>query len=150
MPIRLPGLFYQFAYLLLRVYGFIFRPRMRGVLCFVECEEKVLLVKHSYGSDEWRLPGGNMGDDESPEEAIRRELMEEVGVEATQLRLLKRKVYGRDRSSVNYFHAGVPSPQFEISSGEIQEARWVTYDELLRLLPLTERYIISRHFRKRG
>jgi 8-oxo-dGTP diphosphatase len=149
MPLRLPAFFYQLAYLLLRVYGFIFRPRMRGVLCFVECEGKVLLVRHSYGSDEWHLPGGNRSDDESPEEAIRRELMEEVGIEPVDLKLLKRKVYGSDRSSVNYFHARVSSPQFEISSGEIEEARWHTFDEMLRLLPLQQISIIKRELKKR-
>ena len=93
-----------------------------------------------------------MDEDERPEEAARRELKEEVGIEPVELRRLERnaRVYRRRRPRTTYFHALVRSPQFEISSGEIEEARWFTLDEMLQLLSLKERFIVRRHVRRRG
>jgi 8-oxo-dGTP pyrophosphatase MutT (NUDIX family) len=56
------------------------RPRIRGVrsLAF-DGEGKVLLVRHSYGSGNWMLPGGGLGRNEDPVAGAVRELAEEVG-----------------------------------------------------------------------
>lgn len=40
---------------------------------------RVLLVRHSYGSDKWMLPGGGIGRGEAPLAAGIRELAEETG-----------------------------------------------------------------------
>lgn len=40
----------------------------------------VLLVRHSYGSKVWALPGGGLGAGEDPEAGLRREISEEVGL----------------------------------------------------------------------
>lgn len=53
----------------------------------LDCTGQVLLVRHSYGSGAWMLPGGGLGRHESPLEAAKRELFEEVGclIEAAAL-----------------------------------------------------------------
>lgn len=147
MAVRLPALFYRVAYQLFNIYIFIFRPRLRGMQCFVEYEGRFLLVRHSYGSSGWKVPGGNMGDDEEPEEAARRELKEEVGIEPEELRRLTGGSLAprRRQPRTIYFHAVVRTPHYEISSGEIEDARWFTTREALRLLTLKERYLIRRH-----
>lgn len=54
-------------------------PVALGVCAIVEdAEGKILLVKHSYQPG-WLLPGGGVGRGEPPEEALARELKEEVG-----------------------------------------------------------------------
>jgi 8-oxo-dGTP pyrophosphatase MutT (NUDIX family) len=146
MSFRLPAIFYKVAYQLFKLYIFIFRPRLRGVQCFVECEGRFLLVRHTYGNPQWRLPGGNMDAEEQPEEAARRELREEVGIEPVELKRLGRqpRIRSGRRPSTVYFHARAGSAFYEISSGEIAEARWFSSDEMIPVLSLKERYLIKR------
>jgi 8-oxo-dGTP pyrophosphatase MutT (NUDIX family) len=56
------------------------KPRLGGcrVLAF-DAEDRVLLVRHAYGSGSWMLPGGGLGRGEEPLAAALRELAEETG-----------------------------------------------------------------------
>ena len=64
-------------------WWFVARPTSVGVLALVvDDEARVLLVKLSYRRG-WYLPGGGVRRKEAVEEALRRELREEVGVEPT-------------------------------------------------------------------
>ncbi|MFC5528342.1 NUDIX hydrolase [Cohnella yongneupensis] len=46
----------------------------------IDLEERILLVKHSYGRYNWDLPGGKAESNESAEETAIREALEEIGV----------------------------------------------------------------------
>lgn len=48
-------------------------------------EDRLLLLRHSYGPDVWSLPGGGMDKGEEPAQCARRELMEEVGMQLDAL-----------------------------------------------------------------
>jgi len=66
-----------------RAYWFVARPRTVGVLGIVLDEEgRVLLVEQTY-RDGWYLPGGGVRRKEALDDALRRELREEVGIEPT-------------------------------------------------------------------
>lgn len=53
---------------------------LAGVSVLVtDLDGRLLLVRHSYGPGGWALPGGGMGRGETPEDAARREVAEEVG-----------------------------------------------------------------------
>ena len=54
-----------------------------------DLDGKVLLVRHSYGPNEWFFPGGGLSDGEEPEAAARRELREECDCEIERLRLVQ-------------------------------------------------------------
>ncbi|MDE2435907.1 MAG: NUDIX domain-containing protein [Sphingomonadales bacterium] len=56
------------------------KPLLVGcrILAFDE-DERILLVRHSYGSGRWMLPGGGVARGEPPLSAAQRELREEVG-----------------------------------------------------------------------
>lgn len=48
----------------------------------------ILLLRHSYGPQEWALPGGGIGGGESAELAARREVCEELGLSLSTLEAL--------------------------------------------------------------
>lgn len=53
---------------------------------------RVLLVRHSYGSGRWTLPGGGLGRNEDAEAGLRREVREELGRELADVRLAAESV----------------------------------------------------------
>lgn len=48
-------------------------------------EGSILMLRHSYGSGAWSLPGGGIGRRENAEDAARREVREELGIELGEL-----------------------------------------------------------------
>lgn len=54
------------------------RKRARGLI--LSLDDEVLLVKNWLGPQLWALPGGGVHKGEQPEVALRRELMEELGI----------------------------------------------------------------------
>ena len=80
----------------------------------------------------WEFPGGKVGDAESHEQALRREMLEELGVDVDVDRLVLSTSHRyQDRTVALYFYRcnllGRPAPQLG------QQMRWVTRAEL-RLL----------------
>jgi ADP-ribose pyrophosphatase YjhB (NUDIX family) len=49
--------------------------------------DDVLLVRHSYGSRRWSLPGGGLGRGENPHDCARREMREELDCELAEIEL---------------------------------------------------------------
>src|SRR4028118_2131915 len=58
--------------------------------------QKVLLLKHLIRANRsgWGLPGGFLNQGEQPENALKRELQEEVGIKITDLQLVKTRTVG--------------------------------------------------------
>ncbi len=52
-------------------------------------QDRVLLLRHSYGSGKWMAPGGGLRRGEDPLAAGLREFAEETGLELAQARLLQ-------------------------------------------------------------
>lgn len=64
-----------------RLYWRLFGPRTIGVRTIVRDDEgRVLLVRHTYGSADWHLPGGGVRRRETVAAAARRETLEETGI----------------------------------------------------------------------
>lgn len=110
----------------------------------VDDEGRVLLLLHRYrpGSG-WGIPGGFIQPGEQPEEALRRELREEIGVELEQVELAFVRTLRRFRQVETIFRArlrGAPRMQ----SGEVIEARWFAPSELPRELSDDQRELLAR------
>jgi len=94
-------LFSQLFSRILHFYFLLVRPMTLGVRIIVRNQnEEILLVKHTYAPN-WYLPGGGVDVGESITAAVKRELLEEVGIKkVSQLRLINilhnRKVSRRD------------------------------------------------------
>jgi 8-oxo-dGTP pyrophosphatase MutT (NUDIX family) len=79
---------YKFIYPFLKLYWFIFRPKTRGVICLILSGDDLLLIRQTYGRSAWTLSGGGFKKNETKEEAIKREVKEELGLDiAIKMRL---------------------------------------------------------------
>ena len=67
------------AYRAMLVFCFVFRPRHRGALVAIWCNDRLLVVRNSY-RDGLSLPGGGIKGAERPVDAAARELHEELGL----------------------------------------------------------------------
>ncbi|HEY8986010.1 MAG TPA: NUDIX hydrolase [Streptomyces sp.] len=107
---------------------------------------RLLLVNPTY-KEGWDLPGGMAEDNEAPEDALRRELREELGLTIASLRFLCVDWVGPhgpwDDLLGFVFDAGVVSPeqaaQLKLSDEEISEYRFFEVAEALPLLPARQR-----------
>ncbi len=67
-----------------------FRPNVGIVLANGQGTGQVLWARRVGGHDAWQFPQGGINDGETPEEALYRELYEEVGLEADHVKILAR------------------------------------------------------------
>ncbi|HEX3086950.1 MAG TPA: NUDIX domain-containing protein [Pyrinomonadaceae bacterium] len=106
-------------------------------------EHQILLLEHLFRADNgWGVPGGFVTGGEEPEEALRRELREEVSIELDDVNLLFVRTLGNKQVEI-YYRArviGVPKP----SSIEIKQARWFDLDALPAELSRDQRRLVQR------
>jgi 8-oxo-dGTP pyrophosphatase MutT (NUDIX family) len=105
IPAPLHRQLYRIAHAVRRQWWRVRRPRRNSVIMIAFNDaDHVLLVRHSYGSALWSLPGGGMARGEDPELAARREIREELGCGLTDLVLVdvsEERISGsRDRQQV--------------------------------------------------
>ena len=93
---------------------------------------KILATERGYGEfkGQWEFPGGKIEKGETPEEAIRREIREELEVEIEVGPLL-----GTIEYDYPAFHLSMDCFWCEVLSGDLvlkeaEAARWLTKDEL--------------------
>lgn len=123
---------YKAAFPLAQLWWCLRRQSHRGALVVVTVGDRILLLRSSYRKA-WNLPGGGIQDGECPEEAARRELSEEIGLQASILTStghLSGHWEGR-RDQVHFFELHLQSiPSLVLDNREITEARFVTRREL--------------------
>jgi 8-oxo-dGTP pyrophosphatase MutT (NUDIX family) len=126
VTLTLRRLGYRTAYRVLQVFWFVARPRKHGVKCLVTCRDRVLLVRHTYGSRAWDIPGGGIKRRESPLSAAGREMTEELGLDGvpwTAIGELRGNVNHR-RDTIHCFRAEVCEPALTIDRGELATVEW--------------------------
>ena len=113
-----------------------------GVVC--NDEGQVLLLRHVFrpGSG-WGLPGGFIEAGEHPQEGLRRELHEEIGLDVDRLELFETRTFRGVRQIEIVFRChstGHASPQ----SMEVDRAVWFPLNSLPEGLPSDQRLLIKR------
>jgi 8-oxo-dGTP pyrophosphatase MutT (NUDIX family) len=131
------------AYAGLRGYWFIKRPHTSGVKCLLTDGGLVLLVKHTYGSRAWELPGGAVKSGEAPAATARREMQEELGLDVDSWQPLGQIELAIDhrRDVIHCFLAEVHAPTLTLDLGELSEAQWFDRAQLPRVGPYTRQIL---------
>lgn len=88
------------------------------------------------------MPGGFLEKGEQPEEALRRELREEVGLEVGQLKLLVAQAFKRAKQVEIVFSCQAIGDTDQLSF-EIQEAAWFGAGEFPADLPADQARLIN-------
>jgi 8-oxo-dGTP diphosphatase len=110
-------------------------PAVSAVVACVDADERILIVKQTAGpfAGAWLLPGGNVERDEGLEDAARRELFEETGYRADDLRPVAQYEVrsappGRFHFLVHVFRAGALDGLPHAEEGS--EVRWAAPREI--------------------
>ena len=105
---------------------------------------RVLLLKHRFRPGTgWGMPGGFMQEGEQAEEALRRELREEVGLEIEKLELFTTRAFKVPRQVEIVFTARAIGDTNELNF-EIQKAAWFFPNEFPQELPKDQAQLIKR------
>ncbi len=105
---------------------------IRVVAAIIKHGDKIFATQRGYGELKggWEFPGGKIEEGESPEEALKREIMEELETDIKVGEMI-------DTIEYDYptFHLSMDCFWAEIVSGELvlkehEAAKWLTKDEL--------------------
>jgi 8-oxo-dGTP pyrophosphatase MutT (NUDIX family) len=120
----------RIIYLLHQVYLWFARPLTLGVRVMLIRDGQVLLIRQTY-MDGWFMPGGGIGKRETPEQAARREVHEEVDAEIGAMQLLGAYSNFKELKSDHTFV--FVSENFRLGGGhdrEVAEMRFFPLDAL--------------------
>ena len=133
-------------------------PAHLGSNCIITCKGRLLLEKR-VDSDVWGLVGGGCKKWEEPDQAMAREVLEELGWRIPRAQFKKRKVYGapgriaafRDgsvwRMVIVVFALDIPEERPIRISSESKEARFFTKEEVRDLqIAITHSDIVEELF----
>jgi ADP-ribose pyrophosphatase YjhB (NUDIX family) len=152
LPVPARRRVFRVGYFALQGWWLLRRSHTSGVKVVLRRGDDVLLVRHTYGRrSEWDLPGGFINNGEAPQDAVLRELSEEVGLRAQRpiaLGAILLRSSGR-RDTVHCFAADAEDggASLAVDAGEIAQARWFAHDALpSETTPYTRRMVARAYW----
>jgi 8-oxo-dGTP pyrophosphatase MutT (NUDIX family) len=121
------------------IYGVVhYRNRAVAVVPLDENDRVLLVGQYRYTLDvySWEVPEGGAGPGESPEEAARRELLEETGYTAARWQPILRAHLSNsvsDEEAFGYLAEGLQAGTAEPEGTERLQLRWVPFAEALAM-----------------
>lgn len=114
-----------------------------GAIIFNDAKE-VLLLKHRFRAGSgWGIPGGFLEAGEHPEQAVRRELREEVGLEIDHVEIFTARTFRKPRQVEILFRARA-NANVSSQTMEVERAAWFALNSLPNGLPKDQRDLIER------
>ena len=111
-----------------------------GVCAVIIPTDHVLLAQHTYKRKcPWQLPGGHLKAGEHPVDGLRREVTEELGMDAGRCELLH--IEAQPLRHLTIFYKVEVSGIFR-PSAEVAAVRWSLWDDLPVELPVDQRRAI--------
>ncbi len=113
--------------------------RVEGVIGVIERDGRYLMIRRSasvLAPGAWCFPGGGIGAGETEQEALVRELREELGVEGEPLEKCWEWVRADGRLRLHWWRARICGSDLRPNPDEVAEAIWATREEILALEPL--------------
>lgn len=125
-----------------RTVWYITRPKTSGAKVILICGDEILLIKTTYGYS-YSLPGGGIKKGETPGDAAKREVFEEVGIQLTEVKALSSFITYEEfkQDTVYSFYAEVNSKDYVLDNLEIDLAEWHPINHLPKLGSVTAKII---------
>lgn len=128
---------------ILDTYHKLHYPHESSCVVIINDREEILLIRskrYITSRLEWEIPAGRMEENESPEEAARRECLEETGCILKDLTYLccQNPANGMSDLKIHVFGARVESEGPEFDKNEVQEKKWIPKNEVLDMLRANE------------
>lgn len=116
----------------------ISRKHYNVVAAVIEVDGKVLCMKrgetrYSYTSHLWEFPGGKIEPDETPQQALRRELLEEMDLDVDVHEQLATVTHDYPDFSITLTAYRCTAATTEFIMREHAASRWLPWDELSSL-----------------
>ena len=114
--------------------GQVHYPRIApAIIVAIRNGDKLLMAKHSYHDNiRYALIAGFVEPGETIEEAVHREVLEEVGVKVKNLKYERSQSWPFPNSLMLGFTAGYDSGEIKVDGDEILKAKWFKKDEIIR------------------
>jgi len=116
------------------------KPKFKVVAGFIRKDNKFLLVQRPFDKKNgglWEFPGGKVEKDETLENAIKRELKEELGINVLSTEFVEKIEYDYDDFSIELYLFKIKNFSGKIDLKEAINMAWVDFNsvENLELCP---------------
>lgn len=115
------------------------------VIIFNRMHDKILLIQQ-YGQTRNIFVAGYINKDENAENAVKREILEEVGLEAIEIRYNESEYYEKSNTLMFSYSCTVTHDNFVINNEEVDRAAWYTIAEAKDNIAggsLAEKFLLS-------
>lgn len=128
------------------------KPSYQVVAGFLERDGKFLLVQRPPGKKNeglWEFPGGKVEKEETLEEALKRELKEELGIDVLETNLIGKVFYDYGNFQIELFLLKVVNFKGNIQLKEAKDFKWVDIETALKLeLCEADKLLLKNYFLK--
>ncbi len=99
----------------------------------IEKDDKILIAKRKKGGrlpSKWEFPGGKLEVGETPKECLRRELLEEFGIDTRVKDFIGKSLHSYSYGSIELLAYRVDHLSGEFKLNDHEEIKWITPEEL--------------------